>query len=69
MTPTVEKPKKRVYHLKFDDGAEVEVHADILCEPGENNPKLRLKRDGEIVAEYEKAKVIGWRISESDPDK
>ena len=65
MSPTVENPVERTYYIQLKDGSEVCVRASTLCRPDETNSKYRLKKDGEIVAEYASLQVVGWRLVEA----
>lgn len=65
MTPTVEGPSTRVYHVRFRDGKTVSVRAMTICLPSTSDRFYTLKlEDGTIVAQYEGKDVSGWRMEE-----
>ena len=67
MTPTVEEPPVRIYVLRFNDGSESEIRANVICPPSEERETYRLKLDGQIVGEYQKDEVRGWHIKSPPP--
>lgn len=66
MSPTKERPPKRIYHLlvttyKEDQPPErIQVHADTICQTADG---AILKRGGEEVAEIQ-GRVFAWWIEE-----
>ena len=65
MTPTIEGPSTRTYHIRFTDGATVEIRAITICTPDSNSSYYTLKRDdGAIVAQFRSNDVSGWHITE-----
>ena len=60
MSPTVEDPKRRWYHLRFKDGTNLEIRADVICKPGKDRFTYQLKRDDQLVGEFAAADVSGW---------
>ena len=66
MSPTVEKPTNRIFNIRFKDGSNQAVIADTICKPRPNDSFYRLKRDGELVAEYDGADVSGWCVLQDE---
>ncbi len=64
MSPTVETPQERWYHFRLKDGSMIVVRASILCRPDDASKKYQLKREGEIVGEFEADAVDGWWLSD-----
>ena len=65
MTPTTEK----TYVITFKDMSQLTVKADTIHEPddGISSRKIRfyvLELDGEVVAKYKAAEVVGWRTTQ-----
>lgn len=64
MSPTVEQPETRIYCLQMKDGAVVRVRAATICRPSLDDPWYGLKREGQLVGEFNSTAVSGWWIDE-----
>ena len=64
MSPTVEQPRERWYHLKLKDGEIVIVRAERICKPDETDQTYRLKREGQLVGEFQADEVAAWWVAE-----
>ena len=63
MPPTVEEPKRRWYHLRFKDGTNLEIRADVICKPNSGHNTYQLKRDDNIIGEFSAEDVSGWWLT------
>ena len=68
MSPTMEEPPARIFVVHLIDGTKAEVSATTICKPNDESDAYRLKREGQIVAEFPKEDVRSWWIkTESKP--
>ena len=62
MSPTVEEKTQRIYKLQTKDGS-VNVHADVICLPSDDNDNTyTLKLGDKVVGCFKKDFVNGWSI-------
>ena len=63
MSPTVEEKPERIYCIRLKSAdAEIRVSAGTICKPSEGDNTYRLKREGNVVGEFEADEVIGWWV-------
>ena len=61
MSPTVERPPKRVFHVRLLAGDMILIEADTVCD--QKGEGLIFKRDGEIVGRVQ-APYEAWWVEE-----
>ena len=57
-----EDGKVRDFLIRFNDGTELSIKAQSIETPTSQVKRFVLKTNGEIVAEYSKEYVSGWRV-------
>ena len=66
MAPTVEEHPRRQFAINLKSGETGHVWADRICRPSAGEPIYKLKRDSDIVGEFQAEHVIGWSMGEHD---